>query len=210
MARRTSSSSSCFCFVEVLEEKEEEVEVEVFFEVGRGRRAIEFFFFQEKNQPKTEKKTYLRVREERDQFGPGPLLAQGQRNRRQSAHGVEAQGDVLVLELVTVCFLKDFWKRVSIDSSVVVVVSTESAPLYSRASFRTDMRIAMGYRLSSPETPAPVAAGASAPPRSMAVAILPPVSDEAALATTERKKGSPGESGGAASFPWGLGCFSGV
>ena len=66
----------------------------------------------------------------------------------------------------------------------------------------------MGYRLSSPETPAPVAAGASAPPKSIAVAI-PPVRDDAAPATTERKKGSPGESGGA-SFPWGLGCFSGV
>ena len=104
---------------------------------------------------------------------------------------------------------------INVPSSASTARSRSRSPSCANAAalsrFFTHIRIAMGYKLSSPETPAPVAAGASAPPRSIAVAIpAPPVSDDAAPATTERKKGSPGESGGAASFPWGLGCFSGV
>ena len=114
-----------------MRERERERKVVEVSKVRRERekktKTIDFFFDKQNN-------LYLCVREERDQFGPGPLLAQGQRDCREPAHGVEAEGDVLVLELVTVFFL--IWKRkgggVSIESIfffsvVAALVATETA-----------------------------------------------------------------------------------
>ena len=99
MARRTSSSSSCFFFFR-FGEKEEEVEVEVEVCRGRERKKTRSSSLSRKKLAKIA--DHLRVREERHELRARPLLAQRQRNGGQAAHGVEAQGDVLVLELVAV------------------------------------------------------------------------------------------------------------
>ena len=99
-------------------------------------KTIDFFFDKQNN-------LYLCVREERDQFGPGPLLAQGQRDCREPAHGVEAEGDVLVLELVAVFFGEQRGGEHRIDFSSVVVArrsqltATRGTPPPSAASSLT-------------------------------------------------------------------------